>query len=154
MDWKFLFLAVEGRIPRRSFWIAVALLLWAELIVLSLAGMWSWDAATNPAPLWFRMLQFVLTLLTAYPFYAVLAKRLHDRNSPETLAQVTVGGALLSDFVNIVWPMEIPDGLTPAGYIINIPLILLFVVIVIELGMRRGAVGPNRFGPDPLEAAQ
>lgn len=154
MNWKFLFLALEGRIPRLSFWIGVALLIGAELIVLSLCGMWSWDAATNPAPLWFRGLQFVASLLVAYPLYAVLLKRLHDRNSPGTLAVVTIGLMLVSDFVNIIWPMEIPNDLTAAGYIFNVPLLLLIVAMAIELGLRRGTVGPNRFGPDPLVSVQ
>jgi uncharacterized membrane protein YhaH (DUF805 family) len=153
MNWKYLFLSREGRIPRLWFWIGVALLLVLELIVLAPAGVFRWNAATNPAPMWFRLLQFVVSLVVAYPCYAVLVKRLHDRNSPGTLALVAVALMLISDFVNVLWPMETADGITTVGYIINIPLLLLVIAMVIELGLRRGTSGPNRFGPDPLESA-
>ncbi|MDF2119337.1 DUF805 domain-containing protein [Roseiarcaceae bacterium H3SJ34-1] len=153
MNWKDLFLARDGRIPRLSFWIGMAVLLIFELIILAPAGVFQWDAATNPAPIWFRLLEFVVSLIVAYPCYAVLLKRLHDRNSAGTLALVAVALMLISDFVNIFWPMEIAGGLTTVGYIINVPLLLLVIALVIELGFRRGTARPNRFGSDPLASA-
>jgi len=154
MNWKYLFLAREGRIPRLSFWIGMAILLVFELIVLAPAGVFRWDAATNPAPVWFRLLQFVVSLIVAYPCYAVLVKRLHDRNLSGVLALAAVALMLISDFVNIFWPVEMADGITTIGYIINVPLLLLVIALVIELGFRRGTAGPNRFGSDPLASVQ
>ena len=154
MNWKNLFLSLEGRIPRLSFWIGMAILLAVELIVLAPAGVFRWDAATNPAPMWFRLLQFLVSLVVAYPCYAVLVKRLHDRNSSGVLAQAAVALMLISDFVNVFWPVEKADGITTVGYIINAPLLLLVIALVIELGFRRGTAGPNRFGPDPLASTQ
>jgi uncharacterized membrane protein YhaH (DUF805 family) len=31
-----------------------------------------------------------------------------------------------------------------------LPFALLAVVLIVELGFRRGTIGPNQFGPDPL----
>jgi len=61
---------------------------------------------------------------------------------------------LISDAVNVLWPIEKADGITTVGYILNVPLLLLVIALVIELGFRRGTAGPNRFGPDPLASAQ
>lgn len=154
MNWKYLFLALEGRIPRLSFWIAMAILIVIELVILLPFGWQRWDPETNPAPLAFRILQFLVSLVLAYPFYAVAVKRLHDRNSPGTLALVTIALMLISDFINIFWPIETAIGFTVPGYIVLFPFLVLTIVLAIELGFRRGTSGPNTYGPDPLASAQ
>ena len=154
MNWKNLFFAREGRIPRLSFWIGMAILLVFELIILAPAGVFRWDAATNPAPMWFRLLELVVSLVVAYPCYVVLAKRLQDRNSSYTLALAAVALMLISYAVFCLKKKKKADGITTVGYILNVPLLLLVIALVIELGFRRGTAGPNRFGPDPLASAQ
>ena len=34
-----------------------------------------------------------------------------------------------------------------------IPFLVLALALIIDLGFRRGTVGPNRYGPDPLETS-
>ena len=36
------------------------------------------------------------------------------------------------------------------GVILTIPMGILSLVLLIDLGFRPGTKGPNRFGPDPL----
>jgi uncharacterized membrane protein YhaH (DUF805 family) len=33
---------------------------------------------------------------------------------------------------------------------IAVPFTVLLVALMIELGFRRGTIGPNRYGPDPV----
>jgi len=40
---------------------------------------------------------------------------------------------------------------TPAVLALLVPIGLFALVLLIDLGFRRGTVGPNRYGPDPLE---
>jgi uncharacterized membrane protein YhaH (DUF805 family) len=34
-----------------------------------------------------------------------------------------------------------------------VPLGILGLALIVDLGFRRGTVGPNRYGPDPLDAS-
>lgn len=73
IDFKYLFTSYEGRISRRPFWIAVAIM-FALAIVLSIAS--SILAAI------FAPLAYIVTLVSIasiYPACAVYAKRWHDR---------------------------------------------------------------------------
>jgi uncharacterized membrane protein YhaH (DUF805 family) len=47
------------------------------------------------------------------------------------------------------WSMTVeqPDWLVLA---IFVPFMVLGIALLIELGFRRGTVGPNQYGPDPL----
>jgi uncharacterized membrane protein YhaH (DUF805 family) len=42
------------------------------------------------------------------------------------------------------------DTANPINSLILVPFAFLGVVLIVELGFRRGTNGPNRFGPDPL----
>ena len=150
MNWKAIFFNLEGRIPRLPFWFGMLALLAIMLVILVPAGLLSWDPATNPAPLSYRLLEFIVTLSLAYPTYAIMLKRLYDRDHPGTAAFIFVVLDLIAEFVNVLSPIETEDGLTPLGWIIMIPFLILLIALLIELGLRRGTPGPNRFGPDPL----
>jgi uncharacterized membrane protein YhaH (DUF805 family) len=74
-----------------------------------------------------------------FPTACILSKRLHDRGRAGWWAFVIVW-ALVE-----VWPL--PH--TPVGYLFAAVLALGFV----ELGLRPGEAGANRFGPSPLAGA-
>jgi uncharacterized membrane protein YhaH (DUF805 family) len=40
---------------------------------------------------------------------------------------------------------------TPLMLAFLIPYLVFGLALIIDLGFRRGTVGPNRYGPDPLE---
>jgi len=150
VNWKAIFFSLEGRIPRMSFWLGMLALLAVTLLILVPAGFFKWDPAIDPAPLYYRLLEFIVTLMLAYPSYAIMLKRLYDRNHPGTAAFAFVVLGIVAEGVNVVSPIETESGLTPLGWILMIPLIILLFALLIELGLRRGTRGPNRFGPDPL----
>ncbi|HEV2573366.1 MAG TPA: DUF805 domain-containing protein [Beijerinckiaceae bacterium] len=150
MNWKAIFFALEGRLPRLPFWLASLAVLAATLLILVPAGFFRWDPATDPAPLYYRVLELVVTVVFAYPTYAIMLKRLYDRDHPGTAAFVFIVLDIVAECVNVVSPIETDSGFTPLGWVLMIPLIILLFALVIELGLRRGTRGPNRFGPDPL----
>lgn len=152
MNWKAIFFALEGRLPRLPFWLACLALIAITLVILVPAGLLRWDPATDPAPLSYRVLELVVTLALAYPTYAIMLKRLYDRDHPGTAAFVFIVLDIVAECVNVVSPIETDSGLTPLGWVLMIPLIVLLIALAIELGLRRGTRGPNRFGPDPLVA--
>ena len=63
MDWKYLYLTFEGRIPRKDFWIG-GVLLWLVQIVVSVV---------------IPILSIPVSLAAIYPGAAVGVKRCHDR---------------------------------------------------------------------------
>jgi len=136
MDWKYLFTSIEGRISRQPFWIALIILIGIEIVAhFAIGERWS----------------SIVSLLLAYPYFAVIAKRGHDRNAPTWIAAIFIAGAVLLDLLallDLLGPLEKPSMLF---YVILAPLGIMALILLIDFGFRRGTVGPNRYGSDPLE---
>jgi uncharacterized membrane protein YhaH (DUF805 family) len=140
LDWSYLLLSFDGRIGRRMFWTAflavVALELACHLVVYRFE-----DGERMSA---------IVSLAFAYPEFAVFAKRGHDRNiSP----YVTGAFFLLStamDFLVVTGFGGSMKDPSPVLTLFSLPWIGFALALLIELGLRRGTVGPNRYGPDPL----
>ena len=136
MDFKNLYLSMEGRTNRKPFWLGVlvlAVVIWIlEFILFAAFGvsmMPAMDPNADPAaaaaaasammgkmavPL------IILTLLILWPYICLYAKRWHDRDKS--------GWWTLIMFVPIIGS----------------------IWLIVELGFLRGTSGANRFGPDPL----
>ena len=56
----------------------------------------------------------------------------------------------LNDLENLCY-FDNPDRLGFAGWIAIIFVGIVSLAFFVELGFRRGTIGPNRYGPDPLE---
>lgn len=136
MNWGYLLTSIEGRISRQPFWIALICLLVLELIAhFAFGERWS----------------SIVSLILAYPEFAVIAKRGHDRNAPTWIAAVFVSGAVVLDLLsllNLLGPMEKPSTLF---YVVGLPFTIMALILLIDFGFRRGTVGPNQYGPDPLD---
>ena len=80
MDFRYLFISVDGRINRAKFWIGTIILtainVAAVLLILTLFGI---------SDLSVKLTVFV-ALVLAYPTYALMAKRFQDRDKPGWLA--------------------------------------------------------------------
>ena len=75
---------------------------------------------------------------------ALGAKRLHDRDkSAWWLVLFYVVPGILSSLAN---QMDF-------GFVLHLVSFAITVWAFVELGCLRGTVGPNQYGPDPLEAA-
>ena len=139
MDWAYLFNGFHGRIGRQTFWIAMGVLAVAELISHFIA-----DAFQG------ERLSAIVDLAFTYPEFAVSLKRADDRNLPVWLLYIFFGaGAVLDLFtvLDLAGSDEAPSMLSLA---IAVPFTVFGLALLIELGFRRGTVGPNPNGPDPL----
>ena len=128
MSWSRLLLSVNGRIPRRSYWIGFGALLITCIVVDAALPI---DALVKHVPLeearahpyaMLTPIAYAELAIVNWVAFAIGAKRCHDRDQSAWY--------LLIFFIPIVGA----------------------VWIWIELGGFRGTPGANRFGPDPLVA--
>ncbi len=135
--WIYLFTSFHGRINREPFWIACGILAAIEIATQWLAYQIGGDNLST-----------ILDLAFTYPEFALAVKRANDRNlSPWVVALFFAGNVALDLFTLLNGAI---DTANPINSIILLPFALLGVVLIVELGFRRGTSGPNRFGPDPL----
>jgi uncharacterized membrane protein YhaH (DUF805 family) len=145
MDWVYLFNEFHGRIGRKTFWMAIAVLAVAELVGHFIAGQLQGER-----------LGAIIDLAFIYPEFAVAIKRAHDRNLPLWLLGIFFGASAVLDFVTVLDILTVPDlagtDATPSmlSLAIAVPFSVLSIALLVELGFRRGTVGPNQYGPDPL----
>ncbi|MEE1611723.1 DUF805 domain-containing protein [Microvirga sp. CF3016] len=140
MDVLQLFFGFKGCINRARYWMANAALL-ILMLVLALLQYGLTVAAGEIVAAVFGCIVFVVMMLSGF---ALGAKRLHDRDRSSWL--------LLFQYIPVLI-------IVPAIFINNAFLILLgtafgitvAISLFVELGCLRGTIGPNRFGPDPLE---
>jgi uncharacterized membrane protein YhaH (DUF805 family) len=140
LDWRYLYLSFDGRIGRRVFWIAFLIVVSLEMTCHLFASRFAEG----------ERLSSIISLAFAYPEFAVFAKRGHDRNiSPYVTGAFFVLSTLM-DFLVVTGlggSMSAPDTVI---VVLSLPWMAFAGVLLVELGLRRGTTGPNRYGPDPL----
>jgi uncharacterized membrane protein YhaH (DUF805 family) len=130
------FTSLEGRIPRKGFWLGLLVLMiitWIlEFILFAIFGvsmMGSMDpnlsqedqAAMAMETMGKMMVPLgILLLLTLWPSICLYAKRWHDRDKSGWWSLI-----LFIPIIGGIW-------------------------MLVELGFLRGTEGANRFGPDPI----
>jgi uncharacterized membrane protein YhaH (DUF805 family) len=136
MNWTYLLTSIDGRISRKPFWIGLLILAIPELAApFALGERWS----------------SLVSLLIAYPEFAVLAKRGHDRNVSTWVTGAFMAGAVVLNIlvlVGLAAPIDNPNTLS---YVVGVPLGVFALILLVDFGFRRGTAGENRYGPDPLE---
>lgn len=154
MSWWHIFIRFDGRIPRKTWWLAsfvpvtyaigVIAYIVAEMLAADRTEMVEGDAT--------RMLVFLIPVwwVTA----ALSAKRLHDRGRTALWLLVPVA----SDGIQIaVFGMGALIGQADTGSlgeVLDVAALAFTIWLFVELGFLRGTQGPNRFGPDPLGATE
>jgi len=156
MKWIGFFDNFEGRIARKTFWLASVVVFVIEVIIAAIAAATVEEFAGEGAG--DLTMDFVLFFFL-YPQFIISLKRGHDRN--------------ISTWVIVVWYIVLAlfDVFRFAGWlrtnpnqnVFSIENLVAFVFIMIagvislalliELGFRRGTYGPNRYGADPLAKA-
>jgi len=141
-----LFTSVDGRIPRQTYWLGILAITVIGLPVIVLAAYLGGGTAGAIANLFFLWCGFALS-----------AKRAQDRGKNYLfVAGIFALAAFLTNLAASQAAMMGKMAAEPSPLLLVV--FLLFVAYVlflfIELGLRRGTVGPNRYGPDPLEATQ
>jgi uncharacterized membrane protein YhaH (DUF805 family) len=140
MHWAYgiyLFTSFRGRINREPFWIAYGILAAIEIAT-------QWPAYGIES----ERLKAVFDLALTYPEFAVAVKRANDRNLPPWVVGLFFAVNVALDLFILLTGNFDTDN--PFNEVIVYPLGLLALILLIELGFRRGTSGPNRFGPDPL----
>ena len=144
MDWHLLLFGIKGRISRTDFWLAQFILLIILLIIAIVGGVVFIDNYE---------IVFIIGAIGIFISNAtVVIKRLHDRN-------LRTSWALIFWFMPCVSAIGIAIGRRPAfqriwdsdtDHILEVVLIITTIVALVELGCRRGTIGANRYGPDPV----
>ena len=139
MDWAYLFNSFDGRISRQTFWTAMVALLVAEIFAHMIAEAIQGDR-----------LSAIVDLAFTYPEFAIAVKRGHDRNMPLWLLIIFFGGGALLDLLTVLDLSGTDEEPSTLSIFIAVPFTVLGLALLVELGFRRGTVGPNQYGPDPL----
>jgi uncharacterized membrane protein YhaH (DUF805 family) len=138
-----LFTSVDGRIPRQTFWLGIVAITVIGLPTIGLAAFLGGGTAGAIANLFFLWCGFALS-----------AKRAQDRGRHYLFIAAYFGLlALLTNVSASQTKMMGRMAAEPSPLLIVLSLLFIAYVIFlfIELGLRRGTIGPNRYGPDPLE---
>jgi uncharacterized membrane protein YhaH (DUF805 family) len=77
-------------------------------------------------------------------------KRGHDRNMPVWLLGVFFGAGAVLDLLTVLGWAGTNEEPSMLSLLIAVPFTVFGLALLVELGFRRGTVGPNQYGPDPL----
>jgi uncharacterized membrane protein YhaH (DUF805 family) len=149
-DFKTLMFSFRGRINRGKWWLALVVFIVYGVLTSAVAGAVLYSSLSRSefgvAALVGIGVMFIAYLAGLVAGIAVGVKRLHDRNKS--------GWWLLLFYI-------LPAALTGIGEasgndaiasLLALIALALYVWGFVELACLRGTVGPNRYGPDPLEA--
>ncbi len=139
MNWLYLFNSFDGRISRQPFWIAMAVLIVAELLGHFVAEELQGDR-----------LSAIVDLAFTYPELAVAVKRGHDRNLPLWLIGAFFAASALLDLLTVLGLAGTTEQPSMIALLIALPFTIFGIALLVELGFRKGTPGPNQYGPDPL----
>jgi len=139
MDWRYLLDAFHGRIGRQTFWIALGLVLVANVLVCYAAQQIGGDK-----------LNAVVDLIFTYPEFAIAVKRGNDRAMPLWPIAIFFAGSVLLDLIAVLGLAGTSEQPSTLSYALTVPFTILGIVLLVELGLRKGTNGPNPYGPDPL----
>ncbi len=139
MDWAHLLNGFHGRIGRQTFWFAMGVLAIAEIFGHLIAEQVQGDR-----------LSAIVDLAFTYPEFAVAAKRANDRNLPIWLLIIFFGAGALLDLFTVLGLAGNDEAPSMLSLVIAVPFTVFGLALLVELGFRRGTVGPNPNGPDPL----
>ncbi len=139
MDWNFLYNSFEGRIGRKTFWIAVAVLSVAEIAAHFVAEQIQGDR-----------LSAIIDVAFVYPEFALAVKRAHDRNMPLVFLIAFFAASAFLDLLTVLEMTGTDDEPSSVSVLVAVPFTILALFLLVELGFRRGIPGPNQYGPDPL----
>jgi uncharacterized membrane protein YhaH (DUF805 family) len=158
MSWGEVFFSFEGRINRKTYWIASIFVAIAGLIFNALLTYLAtgnpfarevWDRPVDKiatwAPVWIAYFAFL-----AWPSSALAVKRLHDRDRRTFIWYVYYALSFLLSLV----PAKSTADVEPSevGQLLLLPLAVFSIYMFFELGVRRGTPGPNQYGQDTLPA--
>lgn len=145
MDWRYLLWLLDGfhgRIGRKTFWIA--------MVAVGVANM---AACYGASQIQGDQLNAIVDLAFTYPEFAIAAKRANDRNLPLWLIAIFFATSVILDLFSVVGLAGTDAKPSDLAYAFAVPFTAFGIALLVELGFRKGTVGPNPHGPDPLAGA-
>jgi uncharacterized membrane protein YhaH (DUF805 family) len=139
MDWVYLLNSFDGRIGRKTFWIAMGVLALAEIVGHFVAEAIQGDR-----------LSAIVDLVFTYPEFAVAARRGQDRNLPLAVVGTFFAAGVVLDLITVLGLSGTAEQPSTLSLAIALPFTVFGIALLVELGFRKGTTGPNRYGPDPL----
>lgn len=142
-DFNRLYLSTEGRIGRAQYWLGAIVLGVISIIVTFIAARVVGGTA-------YIVVLLIWQLIISYLAYNLMAKRFQDRDKASTYALYAIVALFILSAISLFTTP--PPGEMPGGISIVVSLITLVIAIwlLIELGILRGTVGSNQYGPDPV----
>jgi uncharacterized membrane protein YhaH (DUF805 family) len=150
IDWGHLLFSFSGRINRGKFWLAVLIYIIISIVLTLITVIIGSQTVGN-------ILGFIVNLAVFISGLSVAAKRLHDRNRSAwwLLVFYIVPGLLIGiGMAMALYGALASSGggsMTTIGSLLSLIGAGVAIWAFIELGCLRGTVGPNQYGPDPLE---
>lgn len=150
MTWKTLFFDFDGRISRRYWWLGTLALLTVSVALSILVDPGGYFSESD-VPRAGKGADTLLSLAFLIPETAVSVKRFNDRDWPHWLPYTNallVAAFTMADHYGLIL---VADEATTIDLAIISVVVLILLAVIIDNGMLRGTVGPNRYGPDPLD---
>ena len=139
MDWLYLLNSFDGRISRKTFWIALGVVTVFEMLGHVFAEAIQGDR-----------LSAIVDLAFTYPEFAIAAKRGQDRNMPLWAVGTFFAAGVALDLLTVLGLAGSDEEPSTLSLVIAVPFTVVGLALLVELGFRKGTTGPNRYGPDPL----
>ena len=150
MTLQHFFVSPFGRIGRQEFWLGM----FAIMALTLVATQWldplgfapSPDGKIRPPTLGVT----IFNLALAWPTTAIMVKRFNDRDRPYWVGLVLGAAMVVLVVGNYFGLMLDPDAMSTPERALLFSCAIGFTWALIDNGIQRGTVGPNRYGPDPI----
>jgi uncharacterized membrane protein YhaH (DUF805 family) len=141
-EWLELLFGFRGRINRAKYWLTFLIYFVALFALYILFGLFF----PSPQIPWASFLTFAIPfILIVISSVALAIKRLHDRNKSGW--RILLFYLAPSVFSGIADTSEQPM----VAVVLGLASLVISIWGLVELGFLRGTVGPNQYGPDPLQ---
>jgi uncharacterized membrane protein YhaH (DUF805 family) len=153
MKWIYFFGNLDGRIGRKTFWIASIIVVVVELVMATVAIAITQKFLNETAG---HTAADIVMFLFLFPQFVIAVKRAHDRNISTWVTSAWLVLLATTDVLDFFgWlPTRINlNVFSPANLLLfayTMIAAILSLALLIELCFRRGTNGSNRYGPDPL----
>jgi uncharacterized membrane protein YhaH (DUF805 family) len=150
MDLGSLLFSFSGRINRAKYWLAVLIYVVVMVVIgLVLVAAFHAGGPGNIVSLLFGVIAFVVYIAMLVSGIAIGIKRLHDRDkSGWWLLIFYVLPSVIAGIGSGIGEASGAEGISALFALVSFGISIWAFV---ELGCLRGTVGPNNYGPDPLE---
>jgi uncharacterized membrane protein YhaH (DUF805 family) len=139
--------SVKGRIRRKTYWLASLGITVVMLAVILGELVFTGQLLKFPSQAE-TLLFSLVSLATVFPLTAIMVKRLNDIEWPAWLGYAMGMMELVLSLAAYLAPDTFYK-LTPVQTVLNIWLAVAVVLFVV-VGLKRGTIGANAHGPDPL----